>query len=406
VLGIALGIPRGIQRRIPLAIPLRIALAIGLALAGFPLFAQAAPPGSANSSPAGAGAATVKQLGSIREIHGSGLLLATDQGQEISVQVQSGARLLRLPPGQTDLKNATPIQLADLQVGDRALVRGTLGADGKSLNAASVVVIKQQDIARRQSDEMLDWGRRGIAGLVQKIDLQAGTVTISTSGASVVVSVTPRTTYKRYAPDSVKWEEAAASRFDEIHPGDQLRAKGNRNPGATQMEAEEIVFGTFRSISGLVTAIDAAHGTLTVELLATNTRRQVKMQITADSQMRKLPPETAARLAALLKARAAQDGTPSSEEANPARSGPPGGGMRTRSADLNHMLARLPAVAIGDLHNGEAVMIVSTVGSAGKLPAVITLVDGVEPILAANATGQSAESLLTPWSLASAPGGD
>lgn len=69
------------------------------------------------------------------------------------------------------------------------------------------------------------------------------------------------------------------------------------------------------------------------------------------------------------------------------------------------MLARLPASTLADLQKGEAVMIVSTQGSAAHPPSAITLLGGVEPILtAAPATG--AQSLLTPWSLASAPGGD
>ena len=70
------------------------------------------------------------------------------------------------------------------------------------------------------------------------------------------------------------------------------------------------------------------------------------------------------------------------------------------------MLSRLPAAALADLHKGEAVMIVSTTGSAGRLPAAITLLGGVEPILTAAPSGKGTESLLTPWSLASAPGGD
>ena len=118
-----------------------VVLGIWFAVAAGQLFAQAAPPASAHSSPAGAPAATVKQLGSIREISGSRLLLVTDQGEAFRVEVQPGARLLRLAPGQTDLKNATTIQLSDLQVGDRALVRGTLEPDGKSLEAASVLVM-------------------------------------------------------------------------------------------------------------------------------------------------------------------------------------------------------------------------------------------------------------------------
>src|ERR1039458_2642904 len=225
------------------------------------------------SAQAGAPAGVVRQLGPIRKIAGSELSLATDQGAELAVKVQPGARLLRLAPGQTDLKGATAIQPGDLQVGDRVLVRGKTDDDGVSLDATTVLVMKQQDIAQRTQQEMLDWQRRSVGGLVKQVDTQAGTVAISVSGAAgsktVMVTTTPKTTYKRYAPDSVKWEEATTARLDDIHPGDQLRAKGNKNADGTQLEAEEMVAGTFRNIAGLVTAVDAAQGTLTVEDLAT-----------------------------------------------------------------------------------------------------------------------------------------
>src|SRR6266542_3716559 len=278
---------------------------------------RAAPAGSAS------GSVLVKQLGSIREIHGAGLLLATDQGGEVEVKVQPGARLLRLSPGQTDLKNAATIQLSDLQVGDRVLVRGKLGADGVGLEAVSVLVMKQGEIAQRKREEMLDWQRRGVGGLVRQVDAQAGTVTLSlagssqtgasrtgpaqtrapqiasTTGQTVVVRATPKTTYRRYSPDSVKWEEATASQLGEIHVGDQLRAKGNRSADGSQVEAEEMVFGTFRNIAGLIVSIDSAKGTLTVDDMAA--KKPITVQVTADSQMRKLPPQVAQGLARRLR---------------------------------------------------------------------------------------------------------
>ena len=67
------------------------------------------------------------------------------------------------------------------------------------------------------------------------------------------------------------------------------------------------------------------------------------------------------------------------------------------------MLSRLPAVSLNDLHKGDAVIILSTEGTAGVVTA-ITLLSGVEPILQA-APNASGASILTPWSL-SAPSGD
>ena len=213
----------------------------------------------------------------------------------------------------------------------------------------------------------------------------------------MVLTTTPKTIYKRYAPDSVKWEDATTARLDDIHVGDQLRARGDKNQDGTQLAAEEIVAGTFRNIAGLVTAVDSAQGTLTVEDLAT--KKPVTVRITADSQMKELPAQLAQGLAMRLKGGAAAGLT-----ANAAPE--PAAGERARGGDLNRMLSRLPAVSLADLHKGEAVMIVSTTGSAEQLPAAVTLLGGVEPILSASPTGRGTESLLTPWSLAGAPGGD
>jgi hypothetical protein len=360
------------------------ALALLMAIA-CPLFGQPAAPSGA-----------VKQLGSIRKITGAELSLATDEGSELQVKIRPDARLLRLAPGQTDLKGATSIQLTDLQVGDRVLVRGKLADDGIAVNAAAVIVMKQQDIARMKQEELLDWQKRGIGGVVKMVDAKPGigSITLSVGGKTMEVSTTSTTTFKRYAPDSVKWEDATDASLEDIRPGDQLRAKGNKNDDGTQLVAEEVVAGTFRNIAGLVTAIDAAQNTLTVQDLAT--RKPVSVKITADSQMKKLPPQLAQGLAMRLKGitlPAASSGTPPE-------------GARPRGGDLNQMLARLPAASLSDLQKGEAVMIVSTQGSADRPPVAVTLLGGVEPILTASPTGTGAETFLTPWSLASAPAGD
>jgi hypothetical protein len=64
----------------------------------------------------------------------------------------------------------------------------------------------------------------------------------------------------------------------------------------------------------------------------------------------------------------------------------------------------MPAASLADLQKGDAVMIVSTEGTAWSGGTVITLLSGVEPILQAAPTASQA-TMLTPWSL-SAPAGD
>ena len=62
----------------------------------------------------------------------------------------------------------------------------------------------------------------------------------------------------------------------------------------------------------------------------------------------------------------------------------------------------MPASNLTDLQKGDAVMIVATSNNTDSVVA-ITLLSGVEPILQASPSGQS---ILTPWSMSGAPGGD
>jgi hypothetical protein len=348
------------------------------------------------SAPASPAAGVVRQLGSIDKIMGADLSLGTDQGTVLAVKVNTDARILRLAPGQTDLKNAASTQLGDFQAGDRVLVRGQLADDRVTVEASVVIVMKQQDIAQRNQQKLIEWQRRGVGGLVKQVDSQGGNITLSVSNQTVIVSTTAQTIFRKYASDSVKWEDATSARLDSIHPGDQLRAKGDKNEDGTQFAAEEIVAGTFRNIAGLITSIDLAQGNLTVQDLAT--KKPVTVKITAASQMKILPAQVAQGLAMRMKGITAP--------ASAASPGAPAETARQRGGDLNQLLSRLPAASLGDLQKGEAVMIVSTQGSSAQPPIAITLLGGVDPILTASPSGNGMESFLTPWSLASAPTGE
>ena len=82
-------------------------------------------------------------------------------------------KILRVPPGEKDLKNATALQAQDLQPGDRVLVRGQASAEGTgtpSSTALAVIVMKQADVAAKQQHDRDDWQKRGVGGLVTKVD--------------------------------------------------------------------------------------------------------------------------------------------------------------------------------------------------------------------------------------------
>jgi hypothetical protein len=309
--------------------------------------------------------------------------------------------------------------MQDLQNGDRVLVQGKAADDGKAIVALRVVVMKQSDVAATQQKEREDWQKRGIGGLVSAVDPAAGTVTISVTSLAgskkILIRTTKTTVIRRYAANSVKFDDAKASKLTDITPGDQLRARGNKNEDGTEFTAEEIVSGSFRNIAGTVTAASTADNTLTVMDLLT--KKAVVIKVTPDSQLRKLPQMMAQRIAMRLKGQtppgapgaggapanaAATSGQPQGASTQGAPGGGPGGaGARAGGGDLQQMLLRLPAVTVADFQKGDAVILVSTQGNDTEVTA-ITLVGGVEPILTAAPSGAQA-MVLSPWSLSGAP---
>lgn len=371
-----------------------------------PAVAQAAQPASA----------IVKAVGEIKSVGGSNLLLATDEGKSQNILLPENVRVLRIAPGETDLKNATPITVQDLQNGDRVLVQGKAADDGKAIVALRIVVMKQSDVAAKQQKEREDWQKRGIGGLVSAVDPAAGTMTISVTslagGKKVLILTTKKTEIRRYAANSVKFDDAKPGKLADIQPGDQLRARGNKNDDGTEFTAEEIVSGSFRNIAGTVTAANTADNTLTVMDLLT--KKPVVIKVAPDSQLRKLPQMMAQRIAMRLKgqsppgapgaggapANAAATSAPAQGASAQGGGDAPGGGAGARpggGGDLQQMLLRLPAVSVSDFQKGDAVILVSTQGNDTEVTA-ITLVGGVEPILTAAPAGGQA-MVLSPWSL-------
>src|ERR1700741_1460455 len=74
------------------------------------LFAQQAAP-------------TPRVLGTVQFINGKSLTVLSDAGVAATVSLEDATKLLQIEPGKTDLKEAMPLALSDLQPGDRVLVR-------------------------------------------------------------------------------------------------------------------------------------------------------------------------------------------------------------------------------------------------------------------------------------------
>lgn len=403
-----------------------IASAIAVAALLMPAISQPSAQAQQASQPE-----IAKRIGAIKAINGSTLTLSQDSGPDITATVASNARILRIAPGTKDLKDATAIQLQDLQVGDRVRVRGQASADGNAIAALEVIVMARTDLEARHQQDQQDWQKRGIGGLVSSVDAAGGTVEISVTGLSgkkeITVQASKTTVVRRYASDSVKFDDAKVSTLQAIHPGDQLRARGERSADGSQMTADEIVTGSFRNVAGTVNSVDAGAGTISVQDLLS--KKAIVVKITKESQLHKLPPEMAQRIAMRLKsslppgtlgagssgsgAPAGNGGQGTADGAAAAGGGTHGGGMNGGApggmragggADFQQILNRMPTVTLADLHKGDAVVIVATEGGDSAATA-ITLLTGVEPILQAAPTAGQA-MMLTPWSLGGAPAGD
>jgi hypothetical protein len=345
-----------------------------------------------------------RYLGTVTAISGDTLTVKTDAGQVNTVEVPSTAQLKRITPGQTDLSKAEALDFGSIAVGDRVLVNLDPSSTGGTPQALRVIAIKQADVAQRQQTETAQWNQ-GVHGLVKSVDTAAGVIQVNVRvGAvtkEVAVNTTGATVLKRYAPGSVRFDQAQPAPITSIQPGDQLWARGTKSADGSSIAADGIVSGSFLSIAGTILSIDAAASTLTVKDLAT--KKPVTIHITGDAQLQRLPDTMATILAARLKNGAG--GGQGSGGTGQAGSGAGNGGGAPRSfnqagggggrMDLETVLERAPQIQLAGLQKGEAVMIVATEDASGV--SAVKLLAGVEPLLEA----PQAQDLLSNWSLSS-----
>jgi hypothetical protein len=99
---------------------------------------------------------TYKAIGTVVSVDPTGFTLQTDSGTHLTVLFSNQALLLRVPPNEKTLKNATKINPGDISVGDRIQVRGHISDDQKTLLATAAIVMSKVDIGRKQEAERAD----------------------------------------------------------------------------------------------------------------------------------------------------------------------------------------------------------------------------------------------------------
>lgn len=328
--------------------------------------------------------ATGRALGVVTKIDAPArqLTLKTDTG-EVAVTVDPKAKVVRVAPGATNLTNAAPIELTDINVGDRLRARGRTAED-KSLAALEIVVISQSDIASKQATERADWDRRGVTGIVADVTADSFTLNVRTLAGvkPLIVKPAANAVVRRYTSDSVKFADAKPSQLADLRKGDQVRARGDKTPDGSQMTADEIVSGQFKMIAGLVTVVDLQENVIRINNV--ETKKPMTVKISADSTLKKLQPQLAQVIANRLHGVAPAEGAADGRGGGPAGGGRgPGGfgGGRGGNGDLQSMIDRTPAIKIADLMTGDAIIISSVNGANPEQVTAITLLAGVEAIL-------------------------
>jgi len=397
----------------------------GVALAQNPATAPPPQSGAAAAQP-------VRPVGVVTQLKTGSLTLQTDAGPVLEVPLPEGISVMRVPPGAKDLKTAAPITVGEISLGDRVLIRGRVSDDQKFVAATSVIVMAKTELEKAREAEQAEWRRRGIGGRVKALDPAAKEITITVPTRPpdpvnpthpVTIALGANSVLLRYAPDSVKFSDAKPGSFEEIKVGDQVRALGTKSEDGSRFSAEKLVTGTFRNIGATVISADAPNATVTVKDLASG--KPIVVRTNSDSNMHRLPPFVAQMLAGFNSGGGPGGWRGAGGASNPAAGGPPqgggagawrregqaagsggqpgggpagAGGRNGGPPDFQEMLDRAPALTLGELKAGDALMVLSTEGANPSEVTAIVVLAGVEPILAAQPKG-SEEMVLGQWNM-------
>ena len=348
------------------------------------------------------GIAAKHALGEVKTIDAATkqLTIKTDAGSMVTVVLNDKTIYKKLAPGEQTLTNATDVTLAELAEGDRIMARGTVSADRTTVPAVMVIVMTKGDLTKKQEAERAEWRRRGILGVITALKPDTNEITISNrtmaGTQTVVLPVSDKTELRRYAPDSIKFSDAQPSKFNELKVGDQLRALGDRGQDPLRFTPEKVVTGSFRTVGGVVTAVDPATGEIKINELEKKT--PLTIVIKQDAVLRRFtgpggpggPGGAPGGPGGAPGAGAppAQGGQQPQAGARPqggagGPGGPGAGGPGGRPGfNINEMLERLPTISVADVKVGDTIVVSSTQGVDPTRLTAISLVAGADRLLA------------------------
>jgi len=301
------------------------------------------------------------------------VIVTTAAGSIVTVTLSDRTVFMRIPPGEKTKDKFIKIAPTDFTLGDSVFARGRMSEDRKNMPALEFYVMSKGDIAEKKDRERDEWTKRGIAGTISAINPENKEISIDARTAEgpkpIVIAASGETKFRRYAPDSVRFSDAQPGTFADLKVGDQLRALGTKSTDGARFTPEEIVTGSFQTISGNVTEIDAEKKEIKIKDL--QSQQPITIALSKDSSMRRLTPEMVAALTTPAKG----------------------------SRDLQEMFDQLPAFTLQDLKPGDSILISSTKGADATRITAIAIVSGVGPLLQNKQTGRATAVSLGAMSL-------
>ncbi|HWD99996.1 MAG TPA: hypothetical protein VG345_13195 [Bryobacteraceae bacterium] len=371
----------------------------------------------------------VSVIGSVENVDTAAhtITVKTDKGDE-KIKFDDRTQFMQLPPGETDVKKATPIKPNEVGQGDHMLAR-VRASDPTGLPAQRCFVNKKADIAQRNQRTLEEWQTQSVSGVVESVDPAAKVVTIkmrATGPAAqphdVKIDASGKVTFERFSPETGKYEPGD---FSAIAQGNVVRVLGEKNAEVTEVKAEAIQSGAFRTIPAVVKSVNGD----VVSATDPQTKKTITIALKPYTTMKRLDDATAMTLARRLNPTFQQGGGRGRGQAGPPGGAPangagsPGmmagmqgaggaqgggrggsGGGRGMRTDPTKLLDQQPTITATDLKPNEPVIITGINGSDPSQITAISLIAGVDPILRA-APNRGPDPLGGSWNFGDIGGG-
>jgi hypothetical protein len=363
-------------------------------------------------------------IGSVENVDAAAhtITVKTDKGDE-KIKFDERTQFMQLPPGETDVKKATPIKASEVGQGDHMLAR-VRASDPTGLPALRCFVNKQADIAQRNQRTLEEWQTQSVSGVVESVDPAAKIVTVKMRAAGpaahdVKIDASGKVTFERFSPGTGKYEPGD---FGAIAQGNVVRVLGEKNADVTEVKAEAIQSGAFRTIPAVVKSVSGN----VVSATDPQTKKPLTITVKPYTTMKRLDDATAMMLARRLNPTFQQGGGRGRGQAGPQGGAPANGGGspatqagmqgagggqgrggfggRGMRVDPTKLLDQQATITATDLKPNEPVIITGINGSDPSQITAITLIAGVDPILRA-APSRGPDPLGGSWNFGDIGGG-